>query len=316
MKVAVTGGLGFIPCRVARDLDARGHEVVLVDYAAESVHPLGQEMLRKLDLRPCDLTDADQTERALADADAVFHAAALGTKSERDMPRETLALNLTGTANAIEAARRGSASRFVLASSAVVYGEGERGETLREDEQIGDVPTIYAATKLAGEHLVRAYGHQFGLSGMSLRFMNVYGYQPPEFPWRDLTSKVLERIEGGDAPVIHGDGRSAFDLVHVDDVARCVTLALEHPDASGEINVGTGRGTEVREVVELLLRLTGSPLEAELHPEIEVPVKRYVADVSRAREVIGFEAETDLETGLAKVIAETRERQSGLARAA
>lgn len=316
MKVAVTGGLGFIPTRAAATLRERGHEVVLVDYADESVHPLGRRLLEELELRRCDLTDAEQTDAALADVDAVVHAAALGTKVERDKPRETLELNLTGTANAIEAARRGSATRFVFCSSAVVYGEGERGETLREDERIEDVPTIYAATKLAGEHLVRAYGHQFGLSGVSLRFMNVYGFQPETHPWRDLTAKVLENIEAGRAPVIHGDGRSAFDLIHVEDVARAVALAVETPNAHGELNVGTGLGTEVREVVSELLRLTGSPLRAELHPEIDVPVKRYVADVTRAAQELGFTAEIDLETGLRRTIEEFRaEREAALTRA-
>jgi UDP-glucose 4-epimerase len=313
VRVAITGALGFVGCRVARDLDARGHEVVLVDYADDSVHPLGRELLGGLELRRCDLTDAEAAERVLADAEAVFHAAALGTKSERELPRETLALNLTGTANALEGARRAGAVRFVLASSAVVYGEG--GGVLSEGAVREDVTTIYAATKLAGEHLVRAYGHQFGLPGMSLRFMNVYGYQPEEFPFRELITKVLERIEAGQPPVIHGDGSSSFDFVHVDDVAHAVVLALEHPDATGEVNVGTGRGTSVREIAELLLRLSGSPLEPELRPDVAAPSKRYVADVAKARELIGFEAGIDLEQGIAAVIAERRER-SGLPHAA
>jgi UDP-glucose 4-epimerase len=313
VRVAITGALGFVGCRVARDLDGRGHEVVLVDYADDSVHPLGRELLGRLELRRCDLTDAEATERVLAGAEAVFHAAALGTKSERELPRETLALNLAGTANALEGARRAGAARFVLASSAVVYGEG--GGVLSEGAVPQDVTTIYAATKLAGEHLVRAYGHQFGLPGMSLRFMNVYGYQPEEFPFRELITKVLERIEAGQPPVIHGDGSSSFDFVHVDDVSRAVVLALEHPDATGEINVGTGRGTSVREIAELLLRLTGSPLEPELRPDVTAPSKRYVADVAKARELIGFEAGIDLEQGIAAVIAERRER-SGLPHAA
>jgi len=310
MRVAITGGLGVISCRVARDLLTRGHDVAVLDIASTSVHPLGRELLRTVDLRPCDLTDAGATERALADADAVFHAAALGTKAERTHPRETLALNLTGTANALEGARRGGARRFVLASSAVVYGEGTGERVLREDDPIVDVPTIYAATKLAGEQLVRAYGHQFGLSGIALRFMNVYGYAPREFEFRELTARVLERIEDGLAPIIHGDGTNAFDLIHVDDVARAVVLALEHETAGGEVNVGTGVGTEVRAVVQRLIALCASDLQPDYQREVQVPVKRYTADCERAREVLGFAAEIDLDAGLRRLLAESRAARS------
>jgi UDP-glucose 4-epimerase len=292
VRVALVGGLGFVGSRVARDLEREGHEVVLVDAARDTGHP---------GLRVCDIRDADATLEALHDAEAVFHAAALGTHVERSDPARVLELNLRGTVNVLEAVRRGAAERVVFASSAVVYGAGNDG--LLAEADVPPAASVYGASKLAGESLVRAYAAQFGLSGVSLRFMNIYGHKPPSYPWRDVVTATLDRLDAGERPIVAGGGTDQFDFVHVDDVSRAVVLALQSR-AEGELNVGTGRATSVRELVELVLSVTGIDRRAEEAPGRGGPPRRLVADVSRAAAEIGFRAQIGLADGIADLLRE------------
>ncbi len=304
MKVAICGALGFVGTRVARDLAAAGHEPLLLDVAPRSPHPLAETLLRRHEFRRCDLTDPMSTRIALAGADAVFHAAALGAKVERDRPWETAHLNLMGAVNVLESARREQVSRFVFASSAVVYGDRFGTTAVAESDPRPPATTIYAATKAAGEDLVAAYGAQFGLSGLCLRFMNVYGFQPATMVQRELTARVLERVEAGEPPLIFGDGSAAFDFVHVDDVARAVCSALT-ADATGTLNVGTGSATTVRDLVELVLRETGSGLAPEYRPGGASPTTLR-ADTAAADAALGFRAAITLPEGIRQTIAEFR----------
>jgi UDP-glucose 4-epimerase len=303
VRAAVCGGLGFIGSRVARDLQLAGHDVVIVDATDEPWPAVRAELPAAAELRLCDFVDAAATREALADAELVFHAAAQGSKTERDAPAPLLDLNLGGLGNVLEAMRLGVGKRIVLASTAVVYGESA-AEPLREDRRIDDVVNLYAATKLGGEMMLRAYASLFGVAGVSLRFFNVYGHLPGRLQRPELIPLVLDRIERGERPVIHGDGSSTFDFVHVDDIAAAVVAALEADTSRCELNVATGRGTSVIELVRLLLELTGSDLEADVRPEIAVPRRHVVADVDLARRRIGFEARITLEAGLRRMIAE------------
>jgi UDP-glucose 4-epimerase len=304
MKVAICGALGFVGTRVARDLAAAGHEPLLLDVAPRSPHPLAEVLLRRHEFRRCDLTDPMSTRIALAGAEAVFHAAALGAKVERERPWETAHLNLMGLVNVLEAARRERVARLVFASSAVVYGDRDATAPVAETDPRPAAGTIYAATKAAGEDLVAAYGAQFALHGVSLRFMNVYGYQPAAMLQRELTARVLERVEAGEPPLIFGDGTASFDFVHVDDVARAVCLALAS-DATGALNVGTGVATSVRELVALVLRETGSALQPEHRPGGGAATTLR-ADTAAAAAALGFRTAIDLAEGIRRTITEYR----------
>jgi UDP-glucose 4-epimerase len=308
VKAAVCGGLGFIGSRVARDLQLAGHDVTILDFTDEPWPVVRAELPAPAELRVVDFTDAAATREAIGDAELVFHAAAQGSKTEREAPAPLLDLNLMGLGNVLEAMRLGQGKRIVLASSAVVYGEAATG-ALREDDRIEDVVNLYAATKLAGEMMLRAYQSLFGLSGLSLRFFNVYGHLPGRLQRRELIPLVLDKLDSGERPVIHGSGTSTFDFIHVDDVSAAVVAGLQSDAVRGELNVGTGRSTSVLDLVRLAIESTGASVEADVHPEIAVPTRHVVADVGAARREIGFEAKIDLASGLRRMVAERAAEQ-------
>jgi UDP-glucose 4-epimerase len=309
VKAAVCGGLGFIGSRVARDLQLAGHDVVILDATDEAWPAVRAELAGPAELRVCDFVDAKATREALEDAELVFHAAAQGSKTEREAPAPLLDLNLGGLGNVLEAMRLGQGRRIVLASSAVVYGESSTA-ALREDDRIADVVNLYAATKLAGEMMLRAYQSLFGLAGLSLRFFNVYGHLPGRLQRPELIPLVLDRLDRGERPTIHGDGTSTFDFIHVDDVSAAVVAGLQSDAVRGELNVGTGRSTSVLDLVRLAIESTGAHVSPDVRPEVAVPRRHVVADVSAARREIGFDARIDLAAGLRRMVAErAAERQ-------
>jgi UDP-glucose 4-epimerase len=163
--------------------------------------------------------------------------------------------------------------------------------------------TMYGATKIAGEQFFRANYEQHGLDYVGLRYMNIYG---PRMDYRgayvSVIMKVLDRIDQGQAPIIYGDGSQAYDFVHVDDVARANLLALTSDATDEFFNVGIGVYTTIRELVDVMLRITGSDLEPEYRPEETTFVTHRVGSTERAERLLGFRAAVPLEAGLQSVI--------------
>jgi UDP-glucose 4-epimerase len=164
--------------------------------------------------------------------------------------------------------------------------------------------TMYGATKIAGEQLFRAYNDTHKLNYCGLRYMNVYG---PRMDYKgtyvSVIMKVLDRIEQGLPPVIHGDGSQTYDFVHVSDVARCNVLALKADGASDEFfNVGMGTKTTINELVTKLLALTGSPLKPEYHPQQHIFVTHRIGSTEKAEKLLGFRAKVQLDEGLKSVV--------------
>jgi UDP-glucose 4-epimerase len=210
-------------------------------------------------------------------------------------------VNVVGTLNVALACQEAGVSRVVFSSSASVYGNALT-IPMTEEHPFNN-RTLYGATKIAGEQIFRALNDTNALNYVGLRYMNVYGPRMDDKgTYVSVIVKVLDRIARGQAPVIHGDGSQAYDFVHVEDVARANLLAMKSDVVDDFFNVGAGTRTTINELVGHLLRLTGSPLRPEYHPQERIFVTHRLGSIDKAERVLGFRASIPLEQGLQSVV--------------
>ena len=337
--VLITGGAGFIGSHLADEFLASGYRVRALDSLSPQVH--GESggrpgyLSSEVELHVGDVRDGQAVRRALDGADRVVHfAAAVGVgQSMYEIARYTEINNL-GTAVLLEALIERPVRRLVVASSMSIYGEGlyeggiERGERpieqLREgiwevlDEDgkplkpIGTPETktpslssVYALGKYDQERLCLMTGRAYGIPATALRFFNVFGTrQALSNPYTGVLAIFGSRLLNGKAPLVFEDGLQKRDFVSVKDVARATRLALESDKAAGRaINVGSGRSYTVLEVADLVARALGKP---ELGPETTGKyrvgdIRHCFADISLARELLGFEPTVHLEDGIGEL---------------
>ncbi len=310
MKALVTGGAGFLPSHVVDALLARGDEVVVLDDFSsgfESNLPAGAS---GLSIVRADVADAAAVEGAAKGCDAIFHLASdASVPASVADPRRDCEANVMGTLAVLEAARRVDARRVVFASSAAVYGAPVR---LPMDEDHPTRPlSPYGATKLAAEHLARAWGSTYGVEATVLRVFNAYGPRQRRYVLHDLYRKMTR--DPRDVEVL-GTGEEVRDYVFVKDAARAIASAASHAAMGGRtFNVAGGSPTRVHDLARLLmaelglnggtrLRFTGASWPGDL-PAL-------VADVRRLRDV-GLAPRTPLATGLRVTVRWFREHVRG-----
>ena len=310
-RILVTGGAGFIGSHLVEQLLAEPvAEVVVLDNLVRGSRANLEAVLddERLRLVEGSITDLDLLREVADGCDHVFHLAALWLYECVHEPRSALDVNVVGTYNVVEAAHEAGIRKVVYSSSASVYGNAR--ETPMTEEHPFDNRTMYGGTKIAGEQFFRAFHEQHGLDWLGLRYMNVYGPRMDYLgTYVSVIMKVLDRIQEGLPPVIHGDGTQAFDFVHVADVARANVLALTSDATDELVNVGVGRETTIRELVELLLELTGSDLEPEYLPGEHMFVTHRVGSTEKAERLLGFRADIPLEDGLRTVVEWRRQDQ-------
>jgi UDP-glucose 4-epimerase len=288
-RFLVTGGAGFVGSHVVDALlDAGAGEVAVFDLS-----PLSDR--GRVRMIEGDVRDVEAVRGATARIDGVFHLAVLPLGPTFEEPRLGLDVNVVGTFNVLEAAVRAGVGKVVFSSASAVYGDTD--ETMDESHPLG-ARTLYGAMKIAGEFLVRSFADRDGLEYVTLRYMNVYG--PGQRG--GLIPSVLGKIARGEPPVVAGDGSQSFDFVHVADVAEANVRAMASDVSGVELNVGSGTEVSVREVVERLLELTGSDLEPVFDHGQRVLMRRRVGSSERARELLGWSASRDLDTGLREVV--------------
>jgi UDP-glucose 4-epimerase len=248
------------------------------------------------------ITDRSAVRSVVAGAAGVFHLAALWLYECVHEPRSALEVNVVGTYNVIEACHEAGVKKIVFSSSASVYGDAQF-TPMTEDHPFGN-RTMYGATKIAGEQFLRTFYEQHQLGYVGLRYMNVYGPRMDDKgAYVSVIMKVLDRIDGGLAPIVFGDGSQAYDFVHVDDVARANILALKSEAGDVCLNVGMGVKTTINELVHLLLELTGSRVEPEYRPQETTLVTHRVGSTELAERLLGFRASVPLGEGLRSVVA-------------
>jgi UDP-glucose 4-epimerase len=239
-----------------------------------------------------------------------------------DFPRSAFDVNVRGTFNVMEACVAKGVKRLVSSSSASVYGDAVR-EPMDEDHPYNN-KNFYGATKIAGEAMMRAFHHRYGLDYAGLRYMNVYGpRQDYHGAYIAVIMKMLDAIDKGESPTILGDGSEAFDFVAVEDCGLANICAMKADATDQNYNVGTGKRTSLKELAELLLEITGCDKPINYAPRSQATlVKNRIGDPRRASEEIGFTATIDLREGLKRLIewranhkaeVQRRRREVGLA---
>jgi len=343
-SVLITGGAGFIGSHLADELLGAGCSVRVLDSLVEQVHGTAERpdyLNADVELIPGDMRNPDVVRGALAGIDAVFHLAArVGVGQSMYEPAEYVGVNALGTGVLLEALLAHPVRKLVVASSMSVYGEGayepvaaaertpeqlERSEWEPRGpggEQLKPVPTpetkrpslasIYALTKYDQERMTLLFGSAYEVPAVALRFFNVYGpRQALSNPYTGVLAIFAARLLNDRAPVVYEDGGQRRDFVHVRDVARACRLALERDGGDGRaVNVGSGRSASVLEIAAELARAIGKEIEPEVAGSFRTgDIRHCFADVSVARELLGFEVEMQLEEGISELAAwlETQE---------
>jgi UDP-glucose 4-epimerase len=294
--VLVTGGAGFIGGHLVDALVPDNDVRVLdADVGPDAEIPEG------VDVHEVDVRDEDALASAAADVDVIFHeAAVVSVERSLDDPLGTNDVNLQGTLNVLEAARREDA-RVVFASSAAVYGTPERVPIVEGDATKPLSP--YGLQKLAADEYVRLYHDRYGLPAIPLRYFNAYGPGSAGGEYAGVITAFRQRIAAGEPPIVHGDGTQTRDFVHVDDVVRA-NLRAATTDAVGQAyNVGTGDSVTIRELAEILLEVAEVDVPIEHGPPRPGDVPESEADIARARADLGYEPQVRLTDGLRDLVA-------------
>lgn len=303
-RVLVIGGAGFIGSHIVDQLlDEPVREIVVLDnFARGARHNLDDALAdRRVTLVEGSIADVALLDRLMEGTDCVWLLAALWLYECVHEPRSAIEINVVGTFNVVDAARRAGVKKVVYSSSASVYGDAVF-TPMTEDHPFNN-RTLYGATKIAGEQFFRAYHEQHGLDYVGLRYMNVYG---PRMDYKgtyvSVIMKVLDKIDAGERPVIFGDGSQAYDFVHAADCARANILAMKSDATDVSLNVGTGIKTTIKELVDVLLEETGGEIEPEYRPDEQMFVTHRVGSTEQAEELIGFKAQLPYREGLRSVI--------------
>ena len=316
-RMLVIGGAGLIGSHVVDELlKTDVGEIVVYDNFFRGSHDNLQQALTdprvSIFSHGGDILQRDILDKAMEGIDGVFHLAALWILQCHEYPETAFEVNVRGTFNVAMAAIRQKVARVVYSSSASVYGDAV--EIPMTEEHPYNNYTFYGASKIAGEHFFKSLGHRYGLNWVGLRYMNVYGpRQDYKGAYIAVMHKILDRIERGERPVVYGDGSQQYDFIHVTDVARANVLAMQAETSGQCYNVGRGIGTTIKELTELLLRLTGSELEIQYEPAGQTFVTNRIGCPKRAKQDLGFEWTVDLEEGMRSLIEWRRKDAASLA---
>ncbi len=302
----VTGGAGFIGSHLAEELLRRGHSVRVVDNLITGKrHNL--EVLKGVDFLEGDLADPAVAQRAVKGVEYVLHQAAIPSvpRSVQD-PITSNRANIDASLNILVAARDAGVKRLVYAGSSSAYGDTP---TLpkREDMQTGPL-SPYALQKLVAEQYCQMFTRLYGFETVTIRYFNVFGpRQDPGSPYSGVISLFAAALLNGTAPVIYGDGEQTRDFTYVANVVDGVLRAVEAPGASGEvINVATGGRISLNELLRTMTRIVGGTVEPVYKEGRAGDVRDSQADISKARNVLGYIPKILLEEGLTHTLAWAR----------
>lgn len=302
MKVLVTGGAGFIGSNLVEALVNRGDKVTVLDDFSTGAMENIQRVQDKIKIIEGSCLEIPKLK--LTQPELIFH---VGIPSSSPMYRENRLLvgeAINGFISVMELAKEGT-TRVVYASSSSMY----RGCPKPHRENMNTQPfDYYTEARLAMERLAEVYHQLYGVSSAGMRFFSVYGpHERAKGKYANIVSQFLWLIREDRAPVIYGDGEQTRDFVHISDVVKACLMTAEADLGCEAINIGTGRETSFNQVVELL----NGVLEKSVEPKyVENPIKNYVsetlADISKARDLLGYEPSVSLEEGI-RLLIKTKE---------
>jgi dTDP-L-rhamnose 4-epimerase len=342
-RVLITGGAGFVGSHVADELLERGYEVRVLDNLAPQVHGTRARrpsyLSREVEFVRGDVRDEEAVARAAKGVAAVFHfAAVVGVGQSMYEIAHYTSSNGQGTAVLLEALARQPVERLLVASSMSIYGEGlyrtrdgklvearertleqlkahdwdvhgEDGEPLvpvaTPESKSPALPSVYAISKYHQERLCMTVGRAYGIATVALRLFNIFGTrQALSNPYTGVLAIFASRFLNNQRPLVNEDGKQRRDFVHVRDVAQACRLALEVPEAAGEVfNIGSSCDYTILEIAEAMARvLNKEDIEPQIVGKCRVgDIRNCFADISLAREILGYRPQVTLEEGLGEI---------------
>jgi len=307
-KILVTGGCGLIGSTTIDMLlrDYAPARIVILDNLNRGSLINVEHALKdpRVQLVKADIRDRHALRSATEGMDAVIHMATLRITACAAEPREAFGVMCEGSYNVLEAAQTAGVKKLLTASTASIYGMADTFPT-REDHHPYNNRTWYGASKIMLEGLLRSFNDMYGLPYVVLRYFNVYGPRMDiHGKYTEVLIRWMERVAAGQPPLILGDGTQTMDFVYVEDVALANVLALASDEDDDVFNVASGVETSLNELAAVLLDVMGSSLRPEYGPERKVnPVPRRLADTTKAKQLLGFEARIGLREGLSRLVA-------------
>jgi UDP-glucuronate 4-epimerase len=316
-NILITGGAGFIGSHLVERLLAEGSwRITVVDDFNDFYDPaIKRENVRERLANPdyklieADIRDYEALSQAFADTnfDCIVHLAArAGVRPSLKEPRLFVETNINGTLNLLELARAHGVQQFVFGSSSSVYGVNSK-VPFREEDPISNPISPYAATKAAGELICHSYAHLYDMRIVCLRFFTVYGArQRPDL----AIHKFAKLISAGQPIPVFGDGTTRRDYTYVDDIIAGVRAAIDYDQSKYEvINLGESRTVELGELISLIERALDLKAEIDRQPPQPGDVPQTFADISKARQLLGYNPQTQIEEGIKKFVAWFRDNQ-------
>lgn len=308
-KIVITGASGFIGSHVADRLAGDSELLLIDDFSIGPRENLSQlEDTSNVQIANADITDREQMRELISGAKVVIHMAISCLRTSLNSPLLSHDVNAGGTLSVLMAAREAGVERFSYVSSSEVYGTAQ-SVPMSESHPLQPT-TVYGASKLAGELYALAYWRTYGFPVSVIRPFNTYG---PREPYAGARAEVIPRfalqLDAGRSPVVYGSGDQTRDFTYVADTADGIVAATACDDLVGDVvNIAHGREASINLIAELLAELTNRPEIPITHSDPRPgDVDRHFADTDKAKRLFGFEALTDLETGLAKTVEWLRE---------
>jgi len=306
MRYLVTGGAGFIGSNLTRALLADGHRVRVLDNfltgKRENLAGLAEAHGGTFELMEGDFRDPAATRKAVEGVEYVLHQGALPSvpRSVAD-PVLSNEINVAGTVNVLVAARDAGVRRVVFAASSSAYGDTP--ELPKRESMTPNPKSPYAAQKLAGEHYMRIFHEVYGLETVSLRYFNVFGpRQDPKSMYAAVIPRFITCVMKGEPPTVYGDGRQTRDFTYIDNVIQANLAACEAPKAAcgGVFNIACGERVSLLDILEIVYSLAGKRVNPVFEPSRPGDVRDSLAEISRAREVVGYAPKVTFRDGLEK----------------
>jgi UDP-glucose 4-epimerase len=315
-RILLTGGAGFLGTSLAQRLVEANELVVLDNFDQDALTASGLAEHPNLTVVDGDVLDAGLVRRLAEGATHIVHLAAIaGVDNVLRSPVRTMRVNLIGTYNVLEAglATASTLERLLDFSTSEVFGTYAYrvAEThVTTQGSVGEARWTYAVSKLAGEHMCHAYHDELGLPTCSLRPFNVYG--PGQVGGGAIRAFIETALEGRDL-VVRGDGSQIRAWCYVDDMVAGVLLCLERPEAVGEsFNIGNPRSAvTIFDLAQRIRRITGTRVEIRFEPHLSPDVEIRIPNVDKARRLLGFEPDVELDEGLERTIAWYRDSRRG-----
>lgn len=294
MKVLVTGGAGFIGSNIVRRLLDMGHNPVLLDNISSGYR---ENLISEIPFYEADVTNGEKVLQAAQGCNVILHlAASVGNKRSIDAPINDSQINVLGTINVLEAARKHSINRVVFSSSAGIFGELKTLPIAEDHPQDPDSP--YGVSKLAAEKLCLVYNKLYGMYNVCLRYFNVFGPFQRFDAYGNVIPIFANHLLKREPLLIYGDGEQTRDFVNVHDVANANIQAASMPSIKGVYNIGSGTRISINSLALLIQKASGITTQVQYGPPRPGDVRDSLADITAAKKAFDYQPDEDIYKGL------------------